>query len=100
MTEPWTIIRSVAFDEDVYDREGKRIIGIVASQKAIAALDAAGFIIVAKADPDRTVIREAADALAIFTGHDTQPRLKSHYGEKWWEPINKVEKHLRAMLSR
>jgi hypothetical protein len=45
------------------------------------------------------LMQEAADALRIFTGHDSQPNLKHRYGEHWWEPVNALRDKLIAIVS-
>lgn len=44
----------------------------------------------------RDLAKQAADALKIWTGHDSNFNARHHYGEKWWEPIEALEKKLRA----
>ncbi|MDN7577445.1 hypothetical protein QZM25_33050 [Burkholderia contaminans] len=46
----------------------------------------------------REAIQKAADALSIFTGHDSHANLRHTYGSDWWEPVNKIEADLRAIL--
>lgn len=41
----------------------------------------------------------AANVLRIVTGHDSGANLRHRYGEKWWEPIEALEKELRASIS-
>ncbi|WP_240691028.1 MULTISPECIES: hypothetical protein [Burkholderia cepacia complex] len=47
----------------------------------------------------RESIQQAAEALSIFTGHDSYANLRHTYGNNWWEPINKIEADLRALLT-
>ncbi|VWC79512.1 hypothetical protein BLA39750_01090 [Burkholderia lata] len=47
----------------------------------------------------RESIQKAADALSIFTGHDSHANLRHKYGSDWWEPVNKIEADLRAILT-
>lgn len=46
----------------------------------------------------RELAQQAADALQVFTGHDSGPNLRHRYGENWWEPLNQLRDKLRAML--
>lgn len=51
MTEAWKIIRAVKIEEPVYGSPatgGDQIVGIVAANKIIDALNAAGYVIVEK----------------------------------------------------
>lgn len=43
-------------------------------------------------------IRNAVRALKLFNGHDSYCNLRAHYGEKWWDEINKIIKDLEEVL--
>lgn len=45
------------------------------------------------------LMERAAKALKVFTGHDSYPNLKHHYGEKWWEPMDKLRLELVAAVA-
>ena len=45
------------------------------------------------------IIKEAVKALRIWTGHDSGPNMRHHYGERWWEPINAIRNNLESLLS-
>jgi hypothetical protein len=47
---------------------------------------------------DEKLIAEAADAMRLWTGHDSQPNIERKFGKQWWEPIKKIEDGLRKML--
>lgn len=46
----------------------------------------------------RELAQEAAEALQVFTGHDSGPNLRHRYGKNWWEPLDQLRDKLRAML--
>jgi hypothetical protein len=48
---------------------------------------------------DVSVIRDAADALQIYTGHDYALNIRRKFGERWWEPIKRIEAGLRKMIA-
>lgn len=50
-------------------------------------------------DHMRGMAREAADAIQVFTGHDSGANLKHYYGEKWWEPLNELRDQLHAFVN-
>lgn len=41
--QPWTVIRNVRLGEEAYNKEGERIVGIVAAHEIMGDLEAAGF---------------------------------------------------------
>jgi len=45
------------------------------------------------------LLKQAGDVIHIMTGHDSYPRLRHQYGEKWWEPIDELRGKIRAALS-
>lgn len=45
----------------------------------------------------RDLAGQAAEALQVFTGHDSSPNLRHRYGEKWWEPINELRDKLARL---
>ncbi|MBK1902049.1 hypothetical protein [Burkholderia contaminans] len=47
----------------------------------------------------RESIQKAAEVLSIFTGQDSYSNLRHKYGNDWWEPVNKIEADLRAILT-
>lgn len=49
---------------------------------------------------DPKTVSEAAEVLRLMTGHDSQPNIDRRYGQRWWEPIKKIEQDLRAMLPK
>lgn len=50
-------------------------------------------------DAWRDLAKQAAEALHVFTGHDSGANLCHRYGENWWEPLNELRDKLRAMLA-
>ncbi|HFH3292735.1 TPA: hypothetical protein ACGJUA_001009 [Pseudomonas aeruginosa] len=43
------------------------------------------------------LVKQAADAIQVFTGHDSGANLRHHYGEKWWEKLDDLRDKLRAI---
>ncbi|CRN68357.1 hypothetical protein AX279_17585 [Pseudomonas sp. J237] len=43
--------------------------------------------------------KDAAEALQVFTGHDSGANLRHRYGEKWWEPIDELRGKLTVQAS-
>ncbi|HCR1674449.1 hypothetical protein [Pseudomonas aeruginosa] len=43
------------------------------------------------------LVKQAADAIQVFTGHDSSANLRHHYGEKWWEKLDDLRDKLRAI---
>lgn len=46
----------------------------------------------------RDLAKQAAEALQVFTGHDSGANLRHRYGENWWEPLDELRDKLRAAL--
>lgn len=47
----------------------------------------------------RGMARKAADAIQVFTGHDSGANLIHRYGMHWWEPLNELRDQLRAFVN-
>ncbi|POR54530.1 uncharacterized protein DUF551 [Paraburkholderia eburnea] len=50
-------------------------------------------------EAQRTTINEAANIIAIFTGHDSYANLKQKFGDDPWTDVNKIAADLRALLA-
>lgn len=48
----------------------------------------------------RELAEKLEQALKIFTGHDSYPNLRHHYGNEWWEPVDQMRDELRALLTQ